>query len=71
MTNRLEGHVIILSEDDAELLTRRLHELGELVWDVLSRRRVLLRAPHGARNAKVIPMPRPPAVQRAPLDEIF
>jgi hypothetical protein len=71
MTKRPEGQVIILSESDAEALVSRLSDLAELVWETLERRRVVLRAPHGSRNAKVIPLRHPAAVDRAPLDELF
>lgn len=70
MKERTEGHVIILSEADADQIAGRLSELAELLWDTFARRRVNLRAPSGGRHAKIIPLPRSQP-QPAPLDEIF
>lgn len=72
MTKRLEGAVVILSEADAEAISRKLHEVTTLIWDTIQRRKMLLREPEARAKAKVIPLrTTSPALDPMSLDDIF
>ena len=65
-----EGLVTILSEDDEDLISRKLQELMEVVWDTFQRRRLVLRPPQRTRRARLAPSDSDPD-ELPPLDSLF
>lgn len=62
------GEAIILSQDDADQIAQAVQDLTETIWDILARRRILLRPPVGGLSARIRPLRRP---KEAPLEELF
>ena len=71
MTKRIDGHIIILDEHDAEVISSGLSALCELVFDILARRQMALVRPTETANANVIPLKRAKATPKPPLEELF
>ena len=65
-----EGIVTILSEDDEDLISRKLQELMEVVWDTFQRRRLVLRPPQRKRRARLVQSDSDDGEQ-PPLDSLF
>ena len=65
-----EGLVTILSEDDEDLISRKLQELMEVVWDTFQRRRLVLRPPQRTRRARLV-QSNSDAGEQPPLDSLF
>lgn len=65
-----EGIVTILSEDDEDLISRKLQELMEVVWDTFQRRRLVLRPPQRKRRARLVQSDSD-AGEQPPLDSLF
>ena len=65
-----EGLVTILSEDDEDLISRKLQELMEVVWDTFQSRRLVLRPPQRTRRARLV-QPDCSAGEPPSLDSLF
>ena len=68
MQGTIMGEAIILSQDDADEIAQAVADLTTVIWDTLSKRRILLKPPAGQQPARIRA---PRLAKSAPLDELF
>lgn len=69
MSKKPVPRVIMLDEEDAEVISRSLSAMCEMVWEIFARRQMAIVRPTEETN--VVPLRKQPPTPTQPLDEIF